>query len=111
MSKPVKEMIVAEYKRRFNDVTSGLLIDIRGIEANTNNELRVDLLQKDIHITVLKNSLAKTAFQDTELEGLADLIEGPSALAFGGNSVVEVARNLVDWAKKIKKLELKAAVP
>ncbi|MBC8523462.1 50S ribosomal protein L10 [PVC group bacterium] len=110
MSKPVKEMIVTQYKRRFDGITSGLLIDIRGIEANTNNELRVDLLKNDIHITVLKNSLAKTAFQDTELEGFTDYLEGPSALAFGGNSVVEVARNLVDWAKKIKKLELKAAV-
>jgi large subunit ribosomal protein L10 len=110
MSKPVKEMIVAEYKRRFDGVSSGLLIDIRGIEANKNNELRVDLLNKDIHITVLKNSLAKTAFQDTDLEGLTEYIEGPTAFAFGGNSVVEVARNLVDWAKKIKKLELKAAV-
>lgn len=110
MSKPVKEMIVAEYRRRFDGVSSGLLIDIRGIEANKNNELRVDLLQKDIHITVLKNSLAKTAFQGTELEGLADLLDGPTALAFGGDSVVEVARSLVDWAKKIKKLELKAAL-
>ncbi len=110
MSKPVKEMIVAEYKRRFDSVSSGLLIDIRGIEANINNELRVDLLNKDIHITVLKNSLAKTAFQGTDLEGLTESISGPTALAFGGNSVVEVARNLVDWAKKIKKLELKAAV-
>ncbi|MDP7008946.1 MAG: 50S ribosomal protein L10 [Phycisphaerales bacterium] len=110
MSKPVKEMIVAEYKRRFDGVTSGLLIDIRGIEANANNELRVDLLKKDIHITVLKNSLAKTALQGTELEGLTKELEGPSALAFGGDSVVEVARSLVDWAKKIKKLELKAAV-
>ena len=110
MSKPVKDMIVAEYRRRFDGVSSGLLIDIRGIEANTNNELRVDLLKKDIHITVLKNSLAKTAFQDTDLEGLTEYIEGPTALAFGGNSVVEVARNLVGWAKKIKKLDLKAAV-
>ena len=110
MSKPVKDMIVAEYRRRFDGVSSGLLIDIRGIEANINNELRVDLLKKDIHITVLKNSLAKTAFQGTELAGLADLLDGPTALAFGGESVVEVARNLVDWAKKIKKLELKAAL-
>ena len=29
---------------------------------------------------------------------------------FGGDSVVDVARNLVDWAKKVKQLELKAAV-
>ena len=110
MSKPVKQMIVAEYKRRFDGVSSGLLIDIRGIEANSTNALRVDLLNKDIHITVLKNSLAKSAMQGTDLEGLTEYIEGPTAIAFGGNSVVDVARNLVDWAKKIKKLELKAAV-
>jgi large subunit ribosomal protein L10 len=110
MSKPVKEMIVSEYKRRFQDVNNALIIDIRGIEANTNNELRVDLLRKDIRITVLKNSLARKAFEDTALEPLSSHLDGPAALAFGGDSVVEVARNLVTWAKKITDLELKAAV-
>ncbi len=60
MSKPIKDMIVAEYKRLFGDIGNALIIDIRGIEANENNDLRVDLQNKDIHITVLKNSLAKT---------------------------------------------------
>ena len=110
MSKPIKDMIVAEYKRRFGDVGDALIIDIRGIEANENNDLRVDLQNKDIHITVLKNSLAKTAFKGTELESLSTTLTGPSALVVGGDSVVDVARNLVDWAKKIKQLELKAAV-
>ncbi len=110
MSKPIKDMIVAEYKRRFGDIGSALIIDIRGIEANENNNLRVDLLNKDIHITVLKNSLAKTAFEGTELESLSTTLSGPSALVVGGDSVVDVARNLVDWAKKIKQLELKAAI-
>jgi large subunit ribosomal protein L10 len=110
MSKPIKNMIVAEYQRRFDGVGSALIIDIRGIEANDNNDLRIDLLGKDIHITVLKNSLAKTAFSGTELESLSTTLSGPSALVFGGDSVVNVARELVDWAKKIKTLELKAAV-
>ena len=35
---------------------------------------------------------------------------GPAALVFGGDSVVDVARNLVDWAKKVKNLDLKVAV-
>ena len=65
MSKQIKDMIVADYKRRFDGVGDALIIDIRGIEANENNDLRVDLLGKDIHITVLKNSLAKTAFEGT----------------------------------------------
>jgi len=110
MSKPIKNMIVADYKKRFEDVQNALVIDIRGIEANTNNDLRVSLYQKDIHITVIKNSLAKSAFADTPLEGLGDSISGPSALAYGGDSIVDVARELVDWAKKINELELKAAI-
>ena len=110
MSKSIKDLIVTEYRRRFEDISDALLIDIRGVEANTNNEIRIDLLQKDIHITVLKNSLAKTAFAETNLGLLNPTIDGPSALVFGGDSVVSVARNLVDWAKKVKQLELKAAI-
>ena len=103
-------MIVTEYRRRFDDITDALIIDIRGIDANENNKLRVDLFDKDIHITVLKNSLAKTAFKGTNLEVLTTTLTGPTALVFGGDSVVDVARNLVDWAKKVKKLDLKAAI-
>lgn len=110
MSKHVKEMVVGEYRRRFGEVESALIVDIRGIDANTNNELRVDLLGKDIRITVLKNTLAQDAFAGTALEPLTDALDGPSALAFGGESVVHVARNLVDWARKVDNLELKAAV-
>ncbi len=110
MSTQIKEMIVTEYRRRFNDIQDALIIDIRGIDANENNDLRVDLLGKDIHITVLKNSLAKSAFEGTDLEILSTTLNGPAALVFGGESVVDVARTLVDWAKKVKNLDLKAAV-
>ena len=43
MSKPVKEMILAEYQKRFVDLDGALVIDIRGIDANENNTLRLDL--------------------------------------------------------------------
>ena len=110
MSKPVKEMILADYKRRFADVGDALLIDIRGVDANENNSLRMDLATQDIRITVVKNTLARRAFAGTTLEPLAEVLEGPSALAHGAESVVEVARALVAWARKVEELELKAAV-
>ena len=110
MSKPVKEMIVADYRRRFTDTSDALVIDIRGIEANDNNEMRLGLLEKDIHVTVVKNTLAKAAFEGTGLESLGDVLEGPSAIAYGAESVVEVARELVKWAKQVEDLELKGAV-
>jgi large subunit ribosomal protein L10 len=109
MSKPVKEMIIADYQQRFDDVEDALVVDIRGIDANENNDLRLDLQTKDIRITVIKNSLARKAFADTALEALAPVLDGPSALAYGPNSVVDIARELVSWAKKLENLDLKGA--
>ena len=109
MSKPVKEMITAEYQRRFADVTGALVIDIRGIAANENNALRLGLAEKAIKVTVVKNTLAAKAFAGTSLEALGPALTGPSAIAYGSDSVVEVARELVAWARKIDDLELKGA--
>jgi large subunit ribosomal protein L10 len=106
----MKKMIVEEYQRRFDGVSDALLIDIRGIHANDNNDLRLGLLKKDIRITVIRNNLAMDVFKESNLEGLKDGLTGPSALCYGGESVVNVARELVDWAKKIKDLDLKGAI-
>ena len=34
MSKPIKSMMVTDYRQRFEDISNALIIDIRGIEAN-----------------------------------------------------------------------------
>ena len=44
------------------------------------------------------------------MEGLNSVLDGPAALAYGGDSVVGVARVLVTWAKKLKSLELCGAI-
>lgn len=110
MSKPIKEMIIDDYKKRFDELDGALVVDIRGMNANDNNDLRMGLEKKKIRVTVIKNTLAKKAFVGTKLAPLGDGLEGPSALAYGAESVVDVARELVDWAKKIKQLTLKGAV-
>jgi large subunit ribosomal protein L10 len=110
MSKPIKELILAAYTERFKGVDNALLIDVRGIAANDNNNLRLGLAKKDIRITVVKNTLARKAFAGTGLEQLTASTIGPTAIAWGAESVVDVARELTDWARKIEDLELKAAV-
>jgi len=110
VSKPVKEMIIADYKRRFGAIDSALLIDIRGMDANENNALRLDLGAKNIRVTIVKNTLARKAFAGSDLEPLNAALRGPAALAYGGESVIDVARALVERARKIEHLQLKAAV-
>lgn len=110
MSKPIKGMMIEDYKKRFRDVDGALILDIRGINANDNNDLRLGLRQKKIRVTVVKNTLAKKALAGTSLEPLTAGLNGPSALAFGEGSVVDVARELMTWVRKIKELTLKGAI-
>lgn len=110
MSKPVKEIMMEDYQRALEGQENALVVSIRGIEANENNRLRQELARKDIRITVVRNSLAKKAFADGPLGGLSPILDGPSALAYGAESVVDVARAIVEFAKEIENLELKGAI-
>ena len=110
MSKPVKSLILDMYRKNLGGINQAMLVDLRGITANDNNALRADLAKKQIRVTVLKNALARKVFSDTELAPLKDMIVGPSALIHGADSVVTIAREMMDWAKKNDKVQLKGAV-
>ncbi len=109
MSKLVKELIMQEYQQRFGDVESALVVDIRELDAIANNRLRSELGKKNIRVTVIRNSLAQKAFADSPLSALGPVLNGPSALIYG-ESVIDVARELMEWARKIKAMVLKGAV-
>jgi len=106
----VKKYMMRDYSSIVEGVESGVLVSVRGVDANTNNQVRQDLAKKDISITVIRNNLARQAFADSGLSALAPILEGPSALAYGADSVVEVAREIIEAAKDIELFELKGAV-
>lgn len=110
MSKPVKNLIIKHYKDRFANVDDVVLVDIRGVASNDNNKLRHTLAQKAIRVTVVQNNLARNAFANTSLANIGELLEGPSALVYGGASVVEVAREVLDIVKNISALQVKGAL-
>jgi len=110
MSKPVKNLIVSAYEEEFEGLDGAVVIDIRGVDSNTNNAIRQELRKKQIHVTVVRNALARKALADSKLAGLFEALRGPSALVYGAESVVDVARSIMEWAKKIEKLDVKGAV-
>jgi large subunit ribosomal protein L10 len=59
---------------------------------------------------VVKNSLARQAFRELGLDAAADLLDGPCAVAWGGDGVVSVVRELLDIHKESPALTVKAAV-
>lgn len=115
MSKTVKDMIVREYRTRFDGVEGAVAVELRGLDSITTNRLRTHLRAKDVRVTVVKNALAKRAFAGGRLEALTPSLKGPTAVVYGkGASVVDVAREVVSWVKehdkKREKCHFKGAV-
>lgn len=113
MSKPVKNMITDAYKHQFDGLSGAVLVSLSGVNSEETFDFRKQLGEKEIRVTVVKNALAKRAFEGTDLQGLGDYLSGPNALVYPvseDSSVVQVARELIDWAKKVENLEFKGAV-
>lgn len=114
MSKQVKEIVMREYtsrvKKADGSVYDAVVISIRAVKAVDTTRLRGQLAKKGIRITVVQNALARKAFAGTSLEKLTKDLTGSNALAYGGESVVEVAREIVALVGKMPAIELKAAI-
>jgi large subunit ribosomal protein L10 len=110
MSKTVKNLIIEDYRERLGDNRDALVIGLRGISSNDTNAIRNGLAKKSIRVSVVRNKLFGQAFGDTGLAPLSELLTGANALAYGGESVVEVAREIVELLKKFPDIELKGAV-
>lgn len=110
MSKPVKEMMIQSFRDRIGGHEDATVISLRGVSANDNNAIRAGLRQKNIRVTVVRNNLFGKAFEGTNLEPLRDILRGSNALVYGAESVVEVAREIVEIVKAFPDVELKGAI-
>ena len=110
MSKPIKRLIRDELTQRFDGLTSLAVVGFTGLGAIDTNNIRRQLREKDIFLTVVKNSMARAAFKDAGLEAAGDLLDGPSAIAYGGDNIVSVVRELLSFRKTAPALTVKAAI-
>ena len=101
---------VADMKDRFTGSSAVLLTEYRGMKVHELAELRTSLRETGTDYKVYKNTLATIAVRDAGIEGLNDLLEGPTAFAFVTGDPVVAAKKLADFAKRIPTLVLKGGL-
>lgn len=110
MSYFIKDQIQSEYDRKFGDIREFVVIDTTGINGIDNNLFRGELKKKGIHLTIVKNSLMRLTLKKMGMENAANIFQaGPCVVVYGGESVVDVAKEIVVWTKKLTKVKAKGA--
>jgi len=110
MSKPVKEMIAVHLRERYAETSNACVIEMSGLDVQAQEKIRGQLRGKSARVEIVKNRLARHAFKSLPLEPLGKSLTGPCALVTGTESLIDIARLLVEAAKEFKALKLKNAI-
>ncbi len=98
MSRNTKTQAVADLVAQFTNSSGAVLTEYRGLSVAQLRELRT-ALRGNAEYAIVKNTLTKIAARDAGVEGLDDLLNGPSAIAFVTGDVVEAAKGLKTFGK------------
>jgi large subunit ribosomal protein L10 len=99
VARPDKVAAVAEVTQNLNDSAATLLTHYRGLSVPELQQLRAELRKANASYRVIKNTLSRRAMAEAGIEGLDEMLEGPTGLVFCEQDPVGPAKALKAFAK------------
>ena len=90
---------VAELKEKLERCSIALTAGYSGIPVNDMTDLRRRMRDAGVEFIVVKNTLANLAAQEANVPEFSDILEGPTAIAFGYDDPVDTARAVNDYIR------------
>ena len=103
-----KKAIVAEVAEVATNALSVVAADYRGLPVANMTKLRADARKAGVSMRVVRNTLARRAFEGTEFACMSDALVGPLLLAFSQHEPGAAAKLIRDFMKTNDKLAVKA---
>ncbi len=95
-----KKAFVAEVNEVAGSALSAIAAEYRGLTVEEMTALRKDAREQGVYLRVVKNTLARRAFQGTDYECMNDSLKGPLILAFSKEDPGAAARLVKGFAKE-----------
>jgi large subunit ribosomal protein L10 len=108
--RPEKVAVVDEVRARLSGSSAAILTEYRGLTVKDMATLRRGLRAVGGDYKVYKNTLVRFAVRDLGIDGLEELLSGPTAIAFVDTDAVGVAKALRDFARTNPALVVKGGV-
>jgi len=110
MSKRLKELMVDELRQEYRGVESCLVVDIHRASGEEAVALRRYLSERGVRLRAVPNSMAARALAEVGLGEVQRYLEGPCALASGGENLLALAKTLIECRQKHRTLAVRGGV-
>lgn len=104
-----KQEIVDELHAAWSESNAAVVAQYSGLNVAAMSDLRGRLQKAGVSLRIVKNTLARRAAQDTDLQAATEHFTGPVAIAYGTDPV-GMAKAVSDFAKLNKALEIRGGV-
>ena len=102
---------IVELKNKIGASKDFIFAEYRGITVEQISALRKQLREKGAEFHVVKNNFARIAFDELGYpKEVAPVLVGPVGVAFATQDPNEVAKVIVDFAKEVPALKIKAGL-
>lgn len=106
MNRAQKQEFVTDLTQGFTGAQALALLSFNKLSVEQMTSFRLALSKSSIHVKVVKNTLAKRAFETTSFKDLSVHLKGPTLLVYGNQDPVITAKSIIEWANK-ENFELK----
>ena len=105
-----KQEEVAKLAEKIKSAKLVLLTDYRGITVTDVTELRAELRKSSTEYTVIKNNITRRALAEVGIEGLDEILEGPTAVIMNNEDYLDTAKAIYNYSKDNDFYKIKGGV-
>ena len=105
-----KQSEVSALAEKIKEAKLVLLTDYRGISVEDVTGLRSNLRKVDAEYKVIKNNITRRALAEAKIEGLEDLLVGPTAVVLSSEDYLEPLKAVYEYAKNNETYKIKGGV-
>jgi large subunit ribosomal protein L10 len=103
-----KKAVVEEVTDVASKAVSAIVADYRGLTVNQMTQLRSEARKSGVYLRVVRNTLTRRAFENTQFACLSEKLVGPLFIALSLEAPSDAARLLKGFVKTFEKLEIRA---
>ena len=100
-----KQHVVKELNAMASSSIAGAIADYSGLNVTEMTELRTKARASGVYLKVVKNTLSKRAFSDTNFECLTENLKGPIIIALSKDDLASPARLFKNFSKEYEQLK------